>query len=273
MSVDHYENFPVASWLLPKDLQRPIELIYHFARSADDFADEGSDTDMPQATRLQHLQAYQEELNRLEQGQSASTPFFTDLGQMIRERNLPLALFHDLLSAFIQDVTQTRYADYPELLDYCRRSANPIGRLLLHLFQRATPQNLIHSDAICTALQLANHWQDIGIDLEKHSGGRIYLPQTDLQRFNISETQLRQRRWTPALAALLDFQTDRTRHLMESGRPLGRALSFRQGLEIRATLEGGLRILEKIRQVRGNVFEHRPTLKPRDWFLIAWRAL
>lgn len=270
MPVDHYENFPVASWLLPADLRRPIELIYHFARQADDWADEG---DWDTGQRLQHLTYYRDQIQCLARGDDVNDPFFNELGGMIVERGLPWSLFDDLLSAFIQDVTQTRYANYPELLDYCRRSANPIGRLLLHLFHAATPENLACSDAICTALQLANHWQDIALDLTKHSGGRIYLPQSDLVRFKVREDQLYQGQWSPALAALLDFQTDRTRALMEEGRPLGHRLTWRQGLEIRATLEGGLRILEKIRRVRGDVFRHRPTLTKRDWGLIALRSL
>ena len=169
MPVEHYENFPVASWLLPRHLRHPIETIYAFARSADDFADEGS---LAIPERLALLQNYRVELDRIAANSPASSPLFADLGNIIREHELPIQLFHDLLDAFTQDVTKTRYADFPELMDYCRRSADPVGRLLLHLYQLATPQNLAWSDSSCSALQLINHWQDVAIDWQKNDGGR-----------------------------------------------------------------------------------------------------
>lgn len=267
MPVDHYENFPVASLLLPKPLRQPVEVIYRFARSADDLADEG---DASPTERLAALAAYQQALDRIEAGQTPSEPMFQALAQIIRQWHLPIELFHDLLSAFIQDVTVTRYPDYPTLLDYCRRSANPVGRLLLHLFDRASSTNLERSDAICTALQLANFWQDIAIDWQK---GRVYLPQDELARFQIAESQIAASEWSPAWAALLDFQTDRTQALMLSGAPLCRDLPGRVGWEIRLTAEGGLHILEQTRRVRGDVFRHRPKLQGRDWPLLLWRAV
>lgn len=266
MSVDHYENFPVASLLLPKHLRRPVEIIYRFARSADDLADEG---DAPAAARLAALDAYRAELMRIEHGDTPQTALFIELAGVIAQWNLPLQLFYDLLSAFSQDVTTTRYVDYPSLLDYCRRSANPVGRLLLHLFGQTGGDNLQRSDAICTALQLINFWQDIAIDWQKD---RIYLPQCDLARFQIDEAQIAAGRCDAKWSALLDFQIDRSRDLMLAGAPLCRALSGRIGLEIRLTVQGGLRILEKTRRVRGDIFQHRPTLGAGDWPLLLLRA-
>ena len=267
MPVDHYENFPVASILLPRELRWPIETIYRFARGADDIADEGQASDQE---RLQGLAAYHTQLDQIECGQSPSDPAFSDLAEVIAQWQLPLQLFRDLLDAFAQDVVKKRYIDYPELLDYCRRSANPVGRLLLHLVDRASAENLRRSDCICTALQLINFWQDIAIDWTKC---RVYLPQADLVRFGIDEAQIADQRWSPEWAALLAFQVDRSRALMREGSPLVQQLPGRMGWEIRFTVQGGLRILEKIHQVRGDVFRFRPVLRPGDWLHIASRAL
>ena len=266
MAVDHYENFPVASWLVPAAYRRPIEIIYRFARSADDIADEG---DLPDNERLRQLAAYSAELDRIERGQAPQTALFADVAVLLREHRLPIALFRDLLSAFAQDVTQKRYADFAELLDYCRRSADPVGRLLLHLFGLADADNLQRSDKICTALQLANFWQDIAIDWQK---GRVYLPQSDLARFRVGEAQIGDARWNAEWAALLDFQADRARRMMIAGAPLARDLPGRFGWEIRLTVQGGLRILDKIQRVRGDVFRQRPKLVAADWLLMAFRA-
>lgn len=267
MSVDHYENFPVASVLLPKRLRHPIEAIYRFARGADDIADEGEAGD---TERLQALAVYGAELERIERGQRPADPAFSELAKIIGEWQLPLQLFRDLLAAFAQDVIKKRYADEAELLDYCRRSANPVGRLLVHLVERASDENLHRSDCICTALQLINFWQDIAIDWEKN---RVYLPQTDLARFGIDEAQIAEQRWSAAWASLLDYQTDRTRRLLLEGAPLVHQLPGRMGWEIRLTVQGGLRILEKIRRVRGDVFRHRPLLGKSDWLVMSGRSL
>ena len=180
MSIGHYENFPVASWLLPAALRGPVAMVYRFARSADDFADEGDDA--PEA-RLQKLNGFRVQLGKPE------TVFFKDLNQMIVQHRLPVELFHDLLDAFSQDVTKGRYADFAEVLDYCRRSANPVGRLLLFLFKENFEKTLLWSDSICTALQLINFWQDLPIDYAK---GRIYLPQDEMLRFGVSEGHIAQ---------------------------------------------------------------------------------
>lgn len=267
---DHYENFPVASLLLPAPLRPAVAAIYSFARTADDFADEG---DLPPAERLRQLDAYRAELDRIERGEPTGHPVFLRLRPHIEAHGLPLQLFRDLLDAFAQDVVKDRYASFAELLDYCRRSADPVGRLLLHLFGAATPANLHRSDAICSALQLINHWQDVGIDLGKGHNGRIYLPQDDMNRFNVTENDLRCRRASADFRALMGFQVERARALMLEGAPLGRALPGRIGLEIRAIVAGGLRILAKIEAAGYDVFNNRPVLGPFDWPRILWKAL
>jgi len=248
--VAHYENFPVASLLLPARLRAPVEVIYRFARSADDFADEGTD---PPSARLAKLDAHRGEIERL-----------------VREHGLPRAPLADLLDAFSQDVVKTRYASYAELLDYCRRSANPVGRLLLHLFKRTSATHFRQSDAICTALQLVNFWQDVAID---HAKGRIYLPQDEMRAHGVSEDHIAGARCDAAWRALMAFQVERTRALMLSGAPLGRSLPGRIGLEIRATVQGGLRILRKIENAEFDVFRKRPLLRWFDWPLLLARAL
>src|SRR5436309_11788271 len=170
MSVGHYENFPVASVLLPQALRRPVALIYRFARTADDFADEG---DLAPHERLALLAGYRAELRRLEAGRSSESPLFRELGEVVAAHRLPLAPFYDLLDAFSQDVAKQRYASFPELMDYCRRSADPVGRLMLHLYGESDARNVACSDAICSALQLTNLWQDAEIAFRTY---RIYLP-------------------------------------------------------------------------------------------------
>ena len=267
MPVDHYENFPVASWLLPAHLRQPVAAIYWFARNADDMADEGA---LEPAERLFRLASYRAELRGIAAGASSQDPLFQRLAGVIAEHQLPLALFEDLLDAFTQDVTRTRYADFSDLLKYCQRSANPVGRLLLKLYRSETPRNLIYSDAICTSLQLINHWQDVGIDWRK---GRIYLPQEDLLRFSVSEVQIAAGRADQNWRTLMQFQVERARRMMLEGAPLGRLLPGRIGLELRMIIAGGLRILEKIEKVGYDVFQRRPVLTASDWPPILWRAL
>ncbi len=263
VSVGHYENFPVASALLPERLRAPVEVIYRFARSADDFADEG---DAPAAERLRRLDGFRNALRNLS---SPNTPLFADVARIVREHDLPLQLFHDLLDAFTQDVVKKRYADFAEVLDYCRRSANPIGRLLLILFGSNTEQNRGWSDSICSALQLVNFWQDVELDFAK---GRIYLPQDDMRTYGVSEEHIAARRCDQAWRGLIGFQIERSRQMLLAGAPLGHALPGRAGLEIRATLQGGLRILEKLEAARCDMFRARPVLHWFDWPLLLWRA-
>jgi squalene synthase HpnC len=267
MSVGHYENFPVASVLLPAPLRHPVSVIYRFARSADDFADEG---DLPAAERLAQLDDYRQELAQLEAGASPRQPLFAELGKVVNRYQLPVQLFRDLLDAFAQDVVKGRYADFAEVMDYCRRSADPVGRLLLHLFGAANEENLKHSDAICSSLQLINFCQDVGIDWGKN---RIYLPQDEMQRYGVSERQIAAGDTSGQWKALMRFQVERARALIKSGAPLGRALHGRIGLEIRIIVEGGLRILEKIDKVEGDVYHHRPVLQTWDWPSMLARAL
>lgn len=262
MSVGHYENFPVASLLLPAPLREPVEIIYRFARSADDIADEGDD---PADVRLRKLSVYRAQLT------APVDPLFHDVAKLIAQQCLPAQLFADLLDAFSQDVTQKRYENFSSLLDYCRRSANPVGRLLLHLFKRTTDSDLRRSDAICTSLQLVNFWQDVDLDYTKDR--RVYLPQDEMARYGVSERHLRERVCDDAWKNLLAFQTKRTRELMLEGAPLGDSLPGRVGLEIRATVQGGLRILEKIERAGYDVFRRRPILRAFDWPLLLLRAV
>ena len=266
MPVDHYENFPVASWLLPHHLRAPVVALYRFARSADDIADEG---DAPPEQRLARLDAYRAELDVIAAGGNSDDPLFRQLAGAVRDHDLQVPLLRDLLDAFTQDLTQTRYASYADLQEYCRRSANPVGRLLLRLYRAESQQQLAWSDSICTSLQLINHWQDIGIDWSKN---RIYLPQDDLQRFGVAEAQIAAGTVDDNWRALLRFEVGRARAMMLAGAPLGRSLPGRIGLELRLIVAGGLAILDKIEAVDYDVFRHRPILKPLDWPSLLWRA-
>lgn len=266
MAVDHYENFPVASLLLPKHLRRAVTDIYRFARAADDIADEG---DARPSERKAALQTYREAILTIEQGGKPETSF-TALAQTMAQHHLPAEPFLDLLSAFEQDIEQTRYEDFPSLLDYCRRSANPVGTLMLYLYRTTDAHSMTQSAAICSGLQLVNFLQDVAIDWQKE---RIYLPLEDLKRFGVTELHIAQAKADTAWRALMKFQVDRARELLNSGLPLGKTLSGRIGLELRLIIQGGLRILEKIEHVHFDVFRHRPILRPQDWALMFWRAL
>jgi squalene synthase HpnC len=267
MPVEHYENFPVASFLLPSKLRPAVEAIYAFARSADDLADEGEA--MPDE-RLAALSDYESELDQIENGQSSEIALFRALGKVIAEYRLPLQPFRDLLSAFKQDVVVKRYATFDALLDYCRRSANPVGALMLHLYQAAEPRNMQDSDAICTALQLINFWQDVAIDWQKE---RIYLPQEDLTHFGVPETQLARSEVNDDWRKLMQFEVDRTRTMMLAAAPLALRLPGRIGWELRLVIQGGLRILERIEAVDYDIFRQRPKLGKTDWMRLAWRAI
>jgi squalene synthase HpnC len=269
MPVDHYENFPVASWLLPHRLHAPVTALYHFARSADDLADEGSQS---ADERLHALSIYTAELDNIAAEKPCGSPMFLRLAEAVRKHDLPIHLLHDLLDAFRQDITQTRYATYSDLLDYCRRSANPVGRLLLRLFRAESPQQLTCSDAICSSLQLINHWQDVAIDWAK-TPARIYLPQEDLQRYGVTEEQiacgLNDANWQN----LMRFEVARARALMHEGAPLCRTLPGRIGLELRLIVAGGLRILDKIEAANYDIFRHRPLLRAHDGPRLLWQAM
>jgi squalene synthase HpnC len=265
LPVEHYENFPVASWLLPAQLRAPVEAIYGFARGADDIADEG---EMPDAARLAGLEEYLRALDDIERG--ATPPGFEKIAAAIRAHALPVPLLRDLIDAFKQDVVKKRYATFAELLDYSRRSANPVGRLLLHLFDRGDDEGLGQSDAICSSLQFINFWQDVAIDWRK---GRVYIPLEDLARFGVEERHIAEGVADERWRALMAFECGRARAMMESGRPLGRSLPGRVGAEIRATIAGGIAILDRIDAAKGDVFRHRPVLRAFDWMKILARSL
>lgn len=267
VSVGHYENFPVASRLVPAPLRPAVVAIYRFARAADDLADEG---DAAPAERVAALARFGRALDAIARGETPAEPPFPALAEVIRSHDLPLAPFHDLLSAFTQDVTTPRYADYATLRDYCRRSADPVGRLLLALYRAQSADNLAASDAVCTGLQLTNFWQDVAIDWRKD---RVYIPQEDLDRFGVDTAAIAAARADERWRALMAFEVARARALLESGRPLVRRLPWRLGLELSAVIAGGLRILQRIDAVDGDVFARRPTLRALDWCAVTYRAL
>jgi squalene synthase HpnC len=262
MSVEHYENFPVSSILLPKRLRKPVTAIYHFARAADDIADEG---DSPNEERLKQLNEFRDELARIQNNETPLTPLFQNLAAEIRQHGLPMQPFHDLLDAFSQDVVKKRYDNFADLLDYCRRSANPVGNLLLHLYEEATLVNIAYSDAICTSLQIINFWQDVAKD---YAIGRIYLPLDELAQYGVSEEQIAQGITDDAWHTLMKFQVDRARAMMLSGKPLGSILTGRIGLEMRMIITGGLRILDKLESAQYDMFRHRPVLRKFDWVIM-----
>lgn len=266
MPNQHYENFPVASPLLPPALRSPVRVIYAFARSADDLADEGEATS---EERIAALEAYERELDLIDQGKQPGTELFHHLATTVRAHQIDTRLLRALLSAFRQDVRQTRYPSFASLLDYCTRSANPVGRIMLALAGEQRPALLKKSDAICSALQIINFLQDVAIDWEK---SRVYLPQEDLQRFGVTEAQIANAQTNQCWRELMTFEVERTRSMMYEGAPLALEIGGRLGWELRLIVQGGLRILEKIESANYDVFRHRPTLSATDWVLMFWRA-
>lgn len=269
VSVDHYENFPVASWLCPPSLRGSIVAIYGFARTADDLADEG---DAPAPQRLADLSSYRADLVSIENRRNPSQRWshvFGPLSDAIERTELPVSLLHDLLSAFEQDVVKTRYTDRAELLDYCRRSANPVGRLLLHLYGVDDNASLRRSDAICSALQLINFWQDLSIDTER---GRLYVPQADMDTHGVSQQQLLGRQDSAAARKLIAEVTAWARALMMQGAPLVHRVPGRGGWELRLVVQGGLRIIDKIERMDHATLRQRPRIVKMDAPLMLWRA-
>jgi squalene synthase HpnC len=270
VSVDHYENFPVASWLCPPQLRAPIVAIYRFARTADDIADEG---DAAPDARLADLAAFRADLLAIAAGRTPSPRWpevFGPLAAQLARHRLPVPLLADLLDAFAQDAAQTRYAERSQLLDYCRRSANPIGRLLLHLYGIDDTAALARSDAICSALQLANFWQDLGVDAAR---GRVYVPSADAHRHGVSIDDLLARRDDARVRALVADLVAWARELMLSGAPLVDTIGGRAGWELRFVVQGGLRVLEKIDRLGGATLLIRPSIGAADGPVLAWRAL
>ncbi len=276
LAQQHYENFPVASIVLPAHLREPVALIYRFARQADDFADEG---DLSTTQRLSLLNEFRQELDLLAAYIKPKSDFFLSLGAVIKTHRLPYQAFYDLLDAFTQDVSKTRYANYAEIAHYCERSANPVGRILLALYGQATAENTAYADKICTALQLINFLQDIAIDLQKNAGKqRIYLCQDEMLAYGISEQTLQDlatgvKSTDANWQAFMHFNLSRAEHLLATGKPLGRKLNGRIGFEMRMIIAGAERILAKIKYHRGDVFKHRPRLHALDWLRIVFSAL
>ena len=265
----HYENFPVGSLLVPKSKRPHVYSIYAFARTADDFADEGYGTGLTESERLAALDAWEQQLEDCYRGE-ATQPVFAALSVTVKELQLPLQLFRDLISAFKQDVVKRRYANFDEVMDYCRRSANPVGRLILLLFGYRDEHLHQLSDHICTALQLANFWQDVAVDLQKD---RVYLPLNEMERFGYREDDLGARRFNERYAALLRFQVKRTRALFEQGRPLPSLVRGRLAFELRLIWQGGMRILERIEHNGYDTIHQRPTITRWDKAALLAKAL
>ncbi len=260
---DHYENFPVASWFLPKHLRRPIAVIYAFARTADDLADEG---EIPAEQRIQQLKQYGQQLDSITDHQA---PIFIALAHVIQQHQLPVQLFHDLLTAFKMDISKKRYADFSELQFYCQLSANPIGRLLVHLNQHVSDEAIQHADAICTALQLINFYQDLLQDYSENE--RIYIPLEEMQQYAVTENHFKMQISDSAMQNLMTFQIQRAQDMLVSGKQLGTILTGRMGFELRMIIAGGLLICKKLTNNNGNVFA-RPRLNKRDGLSMLWHA-
>jgi len=263
MVRSHYENFPVASWFLPAHLRRPIAVIYAFARTADDIADEGN---APAEQRLAELDAYGQQLENM---QKSEDPVFIALQAISQQHDLPVQLFHDLLTAFKMDVTKKRYTHFDELLFYCQHSANPIGRLLVHLNRKVSAESLKYSDNICTALQLINFYQDLEQDY--HENDRIYIPQDEMLSYGISEQHFKKLESDNAMQNLMQFQITRAREMLLSGKRLGTILPGRMGFELRMVVAGGLTVCKKLLNSKSNVFA-RPRLNKLDWLNMLFQA-
>ncbi len=271
---EHYENFPVASWLCPAPLRPAVAAIYWFARTADDLADEG---DAPAGQRLADMAAFRADLRATAGGQPFSSLWshvFDPLAAAMRRHALPLSPLTDLLSAFEQDIVRTRdgagYADRAELLDYCRRSANPVGRLMLHLYGVHDGPALAESDSVCTALQLINFWQDLGVDLRR---GRFYLPHADLRAHGLDPSAPATWPTHPNAKKLIAEESAWARAIMQKGLNIPHRVPGRAGWELRAVVQGGLRILDKIGAQGSDTFRRRPTLSAWDAPLLLWRML
>lgn len=267
MNTRHYENFPVASIILPRRLRRPIRAIYAFARAADDIADEG---DAVAERRLADLQQFRSKLHAIERGETPDDAIFGPLATAIRAHGLAFQPFHDLLDAFSQDCEKTRYANFAEVMAYCRKSANPVGRLLLMLYRDSDERHQAWADGLCSALQLINFLQDVAVDYRK---GRIYLPQDEMAKFGISERQIAEGRVDGLWQQFMKTQIERARRMLKAGAPLGLVLPGRIGVETRLIILGGERILYKLGQSRGDVFGQRPVLTLGDWLAMLRIAL
>lgn len=265
LAQDHYENFPVASLFIPREKRRHVSAIYAFARTADDFADEPGYTP---AERVESLNEWEEQLLECYRG-SAHHPVFVALQETIDRFEIPQYLFQNLLRAFRLDITIHRYETFDDVLEYCSNSANPVGRLVLLLFNYRSETMMEQSDSICTALQLANFWQDVSVDLEKD---RIYIPLDDIREFGYSEKELFERKFTREFQDIMVFQVERTQRLFTEGKPLlyevGKDLAF----ELKLTWNGGMSVLKKIEKMNFNVLARRPKLSTLDKFKLLFSA-
>ena len=261
----HYENFPVVSYLIPKNLRKHIAVIYQFARQADDIADEGN---LTPEERLTQLNKFTNDFSNALNG-NYSNSFWKALASTINQFDLTHQLFFDLLTAFKQDVTKKRYSDYEELLNYCKHSANPVGRIILELFNIRDEALMIYSDNICTALQLTNFYQDVKVDYEKN---RIYLPEDEMKNFGVTKNIFTLSKINSNFKKLLLFQTKRTRQLFGEGKKLLSSLPGLLKYEIKWTILGGEEILNKIEKLDFDVLNNRPKLSKIDYFLIMIKA-
>jgi squalene synthase HpnC len=262
----HYENFSVVTWLTPRPLKPAFEAIYAFCRWSDDLGDEVGDRD--RSTEL--LAWWRGELRRVYAG-GPRHPVMVALAPIVRQYGIPIGPFEALISAFEQDQRVLRYETYPEVLDYCTRSANPVGQLILYLAGAHTPENVRLSDATCTGLQLANFWQDVARDF---AIGRVYLPLEDLRRFGVAEADLAARRFTPAFRELLGFEVDRARGLLREGWPLARRMPGKLAVDVDLFSRGGLAILDRIAAQGYDVLSRRPEVgKAAKLGLLARSAL
>ncbi|HEY7914767.1 MAG TPA: squalene synthase HpnC [Blastocatellia bacterium] len=269
VAKSHYENFPVGSFLLPKRIRKHFYAIYAFARLADDMADEETNGALSPDGRLEMLGLWREMLIRSFDSQPAH-PVFIALRKTAAEFDLPKVLFEELLSAFAQDVTTGRYKTFDDLRDYCRRSANPVGRLILLLFGHRDPQLFEWSDSICTALQLANHWQDVSVDLIKD---RIYIPAEDMARFGVREPDLALRPAPEAFRELMRFEVARARELFLLGRPLCASVTGRLAVELRVVWLAGMKVLKRIEESGYDVLTSRPAIGNAERLLMIWPAI
>lgn len=252
LAQSHYENFPVVTWALPRRLHQHFYNVYAFCRWADDLGDEVG----PPERALELLAWWRDELAACYAG-APRHPVFVALAPTIERFAIPARPFEDLISAFEQDQTVREYQSYDQLRDYCRRSADPVGRLVLLLCERHTEQNVNWSDSICTGLQLANFWQDVARDCDI---GRVYLPFEDRLRFGYTAQDLAERRHNDAFGALMEFEVNRARGLLLAGRPLIAAMPGRLQIDVDLFLRGGLAILQEIERISYRVWERRPVV-------------
>ena len=272
LTRNHYENFPVGSFLLPKEKRKYIWAIYAFARTADDFADEErhpGETPLDLELRIGLLDEWEFKLVKASRGE-AQEPIFVAMAETLKDLEIPIQLLKDLLTAYRMDVRQSRYPKWEDVLTYCRHSANPVGRIVLHVFGYHDEHICRLSDKICTALQLTNFWQDLSIDLAKD---RIYIPQAEMQKFRVTEGDLHAKIVNTAYQMLMKYLADRTAVLFNDGLPLVRQVGGSLKIEMRLTWLGGTTILKRVREVGFDVYRRRPALTSFDFAMLLGRSL